>query len=393
MQLKFNHKDQLQNRNAKSAQMSDKSNRVLYDNRSKQIVQNKQKENTVIQRMIVTPEKDYKVKMGKNNKAATNKLELLIELMQEALQHVPPIDGTIQVEVINQGEMTPAWNHHKGSKWHPGKKGDIGVELNRWYLEKASVGELVGMFNHEIGVHTVADKFMGLLDHGTEAMAKSEYLTEIEDQKKDHRNPLGGRIEKYPNYSESNPRFWRRTRQRDHVNLAKSLSNGFNARGKHYLGVYLRTGDAIDKKMGGKQKDKALKDLTQYFIFDIARLVATDDGGALSIIWNAKNISILMNFYRQEILSKHEKTFGWLKTAAQGISTGKWQIGIWLLKQLGTLSISSNPAVQTGRSVLGGLGTAYLVGGSIAGMLSLPAVGAGLIAGGLLYGAQKYFGV
>lgn len=344
-----------------------------------------------IQRIRVgIKEKEIK-KLGKGNKKTVEKLKILVSVMRNALKSTLSQDNLISIEIINNGEMSPAWNHHKGSTTHPGKEGDIGVELNKWYLEKASIGELLGMFIHEIGVHTLADRKMGAKVHGTLLPTGTASNDEYYDQDKDHKNRLGKIIGKYP--SNLTTKTEERSRQRDHVNLAKSLEGGKSTRKDHYINLYLATGDALYKSTKLDKKDTALKELTQSFLFDLARLAATDDGGAYKVIKNTRDIGELMTYYQKNILQPHEKSHQWLKEASAKIITGEWKIRIWLAKQLGTLLISSHPHVQTGRAVTSGLATALYVGGGITGALSFPALAIGTAVGLGVYGLQKLFGI
>lgn len=344
-----------------------------------------------VQLMKVALEKDAKTKLGKGNEKAMQKLHALAMLIEDAIGDLFP-KNTISIEIINDGEMSPAWNHHKGSKTYPGTEGDIGVQLNKWYLEKASLGDLLGMFNHEIGVHSLSSLRMGTIEHGTKATIGSNAHHESLDEVNEHnKNPLGATIAKFPTDKEKTGKG--RKRQRDHVNLAKSLSGGVSQRGQHYIDLYLRTGDSLEKNTKDpRQLNSALKDLTQYFLFDIARIVATDDGNAPKLFWNTGNIGRLMVYYRTDFVKKYGGAHKWLKDASTDITTGKWQIRGWLLGQLGKMAVSSNPAVQKVRSAAIGLGVAAYVGGGILGIASLPALGAGLLAGGLAYGAQKALG-
>lgn len=350
----------------------------------------------IVQRMKVFPEKGYKQKLG-NQKSVINKLDKLIAIMGTALSPVFPSDS-MRVEIINDGEITPAWNHPKGTNSRPGKLGNIGVEFNRWYLERVSLGALVGMFIHEVGVHTFADKLMGAevqKGGGVKADGGSGYADEYHDQGKDHKNQIGGTIEKYPNAIEDPKNKKKgRSRQRDHVNLAKSLAGGKSTRSDHYISLYLHTGDAIDKEMKGKEKNTTLKELTQSFLFDLGRLAATDDGGAASLFWNTGNIGQLMVYYQKKILKPEEDSHKWLKAAALNIKSGKWQLRGYLLSQLGSLAISSNPAVQTTRSGLAGLvagGVVLATGASLA-TAAAPALATAVVVGGGVHLLQKLFG-
>ncbi|GGG40809.1 hypothetical protein GCM10011344_47060 [Dokdonia pacifica] len=347
-----------------------------------------------VQRMAVHPEGDYREKLG-NQETVINKLDLLIAIMQRALAGVFPEDSMI-IEITNKGEMTPAWNHPKGTTNNPGKLGDIGVQFNKWYLERVSLGDLIGMFIHEVGVHTFADKLMGkeVQPNGSwTADGDSNAAAEYHDQSNPHDNQLGGTIEGYPNAAEApGSRSWRRSRQRDHVNLAKSLSGGKSSRASIYTELYLNTGDAVNEELEeGIAKDTVLKDLTRSFLFDLGRLAATDDGGAVSIFWNTETIGQLMDYYLVNILKPEEDSHKWLKRASLNIRSGKWQIRGYLLGVLGSLMISSNPGSQIARSAVAGTiaGGVMLATGATA---AVPAIATAAVVGGGLYLLQKLFG-
>lgn len=350
----------------------------------------------IVQCMKVVPDKNAKQKIGKGE--ALSKLNKVIIVMGEAVKDVPGSDDSIIIEITNKGEMTPAWNHHKGTKWYPGKPGDIGVQLNKWYVEKASLGDLIGMFIHEVGVHTLADRIMRKdikPDGSWSAEAGTDAAIEFHDQNKDHTNPIGGKIEKYPNAIEDTKNKKKgRSRQRDHVNLAKSLSGGKSVRSEIYVDLYLSTGNALDKQLHGEAKGKALRDLTQSFLFDLGRLAATDDGGAVSLIWNTKNIGELMTYYHKNILKPREDAHKWLKAASLNIKSGKWQLRGYLLGKLGALAISSNPAVQVARSTTAGLiasGVVLATGTTLA-TAAIPALVIGVVVGVGVHLVQKLFG-
>jgi hypothetical protein len=342
-----------------------------------------------VQRMKVEAESSVNKKLGENEK---NKVNVLIGIMNSALEGLLNEDDTIYIEIINNGEMSPAWNHHKGTKEHPGRIGDIGVQLNSWYIEKASVGELLGMFVHEIGVHTLADRQMGYDDPNKGPQKGTNIYSERVSQGYDHTHKLGHEIGYYPTPDEKNKKG--RSRQADHVNLAKSLAGSVSDRGKYYIDTYLRTGDSISKNIENpKEREAVLFDLTRYFLFDISRIIATNDGPPLDILRNTKKIGELMEYYKHDLAEDHKEDHPWLEEAVMSVNTKASTITKWLLSQLASLVTSSNPAVQKGRAALTGLGAAYIVGGSLAGIISTPALLTGIGVGLGVWGVQKLFGV
>ncbi|WP_337966037.1 DUF4157 domain-containing protein [uncultured Flavobacterium sp.] len=345
-----------------------------------------------IQRMTIST-KPGSMEMLGDDKKTIETFNTLVNIIQHTLQPVFPNDS-IEIEITNKGEMTPAWNHHKGTKFHPGKKGNIGVQLNKWYLEKVSIGNLIGMFIHEIGVHTFADNLMGkemLDDGGWEADNQSDAISELDDENKDHHNDIKGKIAKYPNEIESGKKKGR-SRQRDHVNLAKSLAGGNSTRYNVYKNLYLNTGDSIASKLEGEKRDQALKDLTFSFLFDLGRIAATDDGNPVSIFTNTDAIGQLMIIYRNNIVKENENRYKWLKEASANIKTGKWPLRAYLVGQVATLAASSNPlAKKARRSAVGGI----IAGGVAiaAGAAAAPAIATGIAVGVGLHFLQKLFGV
>ncbi|MFN8714224.1 MAG: hypothetical protein ACK5Z2_15355 [Bacteroidota bacterium] len=342
-----------------------------------------------LQRMKVDAEEGMDDKLGTKDRI---KVYQLITIMNSAVANLLNKEDKIIVEIINNGEMSPAWNHHKGTKEHPGRVGDIGVQLNSWYIEKASLGELLGMFVHEIGVHTLADRQMGKENPNENLKKDTNIYSERVSQGYDHTHPSGHEIGYYPTPDEKNKKG--RSRQADHVNLAKSLAGSSSERGRYYIDTYLRTGDSISKNIKDpKERDEALFDLTRYFLFDISRIIATNDGAPLDILRSTKKIGELMEYYKHELAEDHKEEHPWLEETVMSVNTKASTIQKWLVSQMIAMATSSNPAVQKGRAALTGLGAAYIVGGGLAGMISAPALLTGIGVGIGVWGLQKLFGV
>jgi hypothetical protein len=156
----------------------------------------------------------------------------------------------------------------------------------------------------------------------------------------------------------------------------------------------LRTGDSISKNIKDpKERDEALFDLTRYFLFDISRIIATNDGAPLDILRSTKKIGELMEYYKHELAEDHKEEHPWLEETVMSVNTKASTIQKWLVSQMIAMATSSNPAVQKGRAALTGLGAAYIVGGGLAGMISAPALLTGIGVGIGVWGLQKLFGV
>ncbi len=293
--------------------------------------------------------------------AAQAKLDAVIAAFTPVVANDGP--GVVRVEIVNQRGMSPAETAVDGAD-------GIVVRLNRWYIEGASVGEIVGMMAHELGVHTLADRrmqaaapdggrtFHGLRMAGFGAPGDRELDDEHADQTNNH-NLNGHQIATYHSIldlqgDDVTPR------QKDHVNLAKSLSGGFSSRAQVYQNVFLRAGDAINATQGldVNVRDARLSDLTRTYLFDLARIVATDDGKALAIAWNSAAIAELMNLFLHR-LTGQTVAHPWLNPLLNRVETRASALA-FLTTKLAQLAASSHPVAQQVRTAAMGAVVAIL---------------------------------
>lgn len=260
-------------------------------------------------------------------------------------------DGVVRIEIVNQRGMSPAETDVDGPN-------GIVVRLNRWYIEGASVGEIVGMMAHELGVHTLANRRME--NHMTGRPGEMENALEGEAALEgDLHNLNGHAIAGYPReVDHANNAV--DPRQRDHANLARGLVGGFNARAQVYQNVFLRAGDAIYATQGldGNVRDARLSDLTRTYLFDLARIVATDDGKALAIAWNSTAIAELMNLFLRR-LGAQEVAHPWLTPLLNRVETRASALA-FLTTKLAQLAASSHPVARQVRNAAMGAAVAIL---------------------------------
>lgn len=162
---------------------------------------------------------------------------------------------------------------------HPG----IRVTIQRPFAEKATVGEMLGLLAHEIGVHTLPSGFRGINDFNV-----NNWNPVITDRKRDKGNTLSGGYE----FNNWTPQVGGVTpqrdgnRQHDHLQVIDVLHNpppnGFApaTRGEYYLDTVLKIGDEIwaDNTKSRKERETRVEELIHLYLVDIGRIVASDDG-------------------------------------------------------------------------------------------------------------------
>ena len=77
-----------------------------------------------------------------------------LELVNEAIRRLEQVNDELNAVVYTMYEHARA-----SAGAAPGMQVpiDIRVDIQVWFAEIATVGEVVGMINHELGVHTLAD--------------------------------------------------------------------------------------------------------------------------------------------------------------------------------------------------------------------------------------------
>jgi hypothetical protein len=262
----------------------------------------------------------------------------------------------------------------------------ISITIANWYLEMASTGEMLGMLTHEIGVHSLANAEMSEEERQAETEANPEAAV-VSTDTRDY--PLAGRIENDK-------------RQKDHVNVVKVQAEGeLRVRGQRYLATFLRMGDAVENDPALAQlpaeKTRRQRDLLDTFLFDIGRIVATDDGGAIrklgkagvpfTTVMASGAIADVMNWYRDAFLRPQYEDHDWLEQFDADVVSGG-QVAAMLVNKLADYGVAS---VKTASPVTKGLLGAAGVGALAAGIAFAPLTTLAIGGAGLAYGAYRYF--
>jgi hypothetical protein len=221
-----------------------------------------------------------------------------------------PTNIQLNVQLRQHTEDTPASTQ---ITQRPPLGWEIELNLQNWYVEMSSVGELVGMIAHELGVHSLTDIELGAAELRKEKKASAGGSTV----------DIGTQKLKLKAWKAGDPRTL------DHVNAAKFGKQGPSARMKQYTLTMLRLGDAIQKRLGVDAAAQAAapaaarvaalaaqRDLLDTFLFDIARMMATDDGKALAIFLQTGPIADVFNWYKAEVLTRYADRHKWLNAAA-----------------------------------------------------------------------------
>lgn len=331
----------------------------------------------------------------KASKTVQKKLDQVIPVLTKVVAGFGSDKATVKLQLIDESGISPAFSRRDWTK-EDGYSGDVVITLNQWYAERASVGDILGMLVHELGVHAMADFEMGMtvtrdgrrLEGAPDAPISKERDTETQT------HTLDKGLETGPFTMAPIDRDAEDRRQEDHVNVGKGLISGeARSRAEVYTKTFLETGKAINHntKILLEERKRQLRDLVDSFFFDIARIVATDDGKPLSMYRETDAIAELMNFFHQEVVKKYGKKYPWLNDKELQV----YATGSALRKRLrglvGELIKSSNPTVQKARAGLGGglLGLgAWAIGGFAAG----PALAIGAVGGLGIWGASKLLG-
>ena len=331
----------------------------------------------------------------KETKTVKAKLAQVIPVLEKVLAKFGDGKTTVTLKLINEGGMSPAYSSHNYDPIAAKYTGGALITLNQWYAERASVGDIVGMLIHELGVHGMADLHMGLElqpGGGLAADPNTPFAKERASELAPH--TLNGVASGPHTLAPVDRTNTKDRRQEDHVNIGKGLiSKVANSRAQVYIETFLEAGKAINHNttISSKDRKKQLSDLMQSFFFDIARIVATDDGTAFAMFSKTGAIAELMNYYHKEVVAKHSRQYPWLEDKELQLSVNGGALRKRLLGLLGELALSSNPSVQKGRGILGGslvAAGAYTLGGFAAG----PALAAGAVAGLGIWGVSKMLG-
>jgi len=240
---------------------------------------------------------------------------------------------------------------------------DIEVNIADWFVNMSTVGEILALLVHEVGVHSLADR----------RMTPAEVLNETNN------NPNAVNVQAGPHLltMEGNPGVGADTRQPDHVNVVKDAGALLNAnpRAREYAWTMLSVGDAIEASARpAPQKIVAQRQLVDTFLFDVARIMATDDGGGRQQYRASNVVADVMNWYKVVITARHAVAHAWLQhLAVDPLKTGngirsmlKGKIGSFLTSRIKTSKVGRGAvkvARGIGRGVAGAARGVYNAGG------------------------------
>jgi len=232
----------------------------------------------------------------------------------------------------------------------------IELRLRSWYIAISSVGEIVALIGHELGVHSLSDLEMTKTERKVEKIQnRKPYVAAIAGADRPLAPIIKGAEDR---------------RQPDHVNVAKFKGTRSNPghvpgepmpRMRQYIQTMLRLGRQIAAAPvgpGGEYADaparqRALNDMFQTFLFDMGRLIATDDGTTWAIGIGTGDIAAVVNWLRAYLIQTHAAAYPWLTTVTVTDATRASLIGALggiltrtLWEQRGAI------ARQTGRGLL-----------------------------------------
>jgi len=191
----------------------------------------------------------------------------------------------------------------------------VRINIERWFVEMSSVGEIIGMIAHELGVHSLANIEMTGGERGAEAAAAGAPYNAMIAGAGRPLAPLGAPGDR---------------RQPDHVNVAKFTPAPVMVpmpRMEKYIQTMLRLGDAIQNAPGGGEyanagaKLAAQQDMFQTFLFDLARIIATDDGATWAVAIGAGDIAAVFNWLHNYLINRYGGAHGWLAQMVIGNAT------------------------------------------------------------------------
>lgn len=262
----------------------------------------------------------------------SNKLTIVMGYVQEALKSTKT--GTLRAIFVNVVKM-------KGTNPADTRKIGTAILINMadWFLRISSVGDIAGMIAHEIGVHTLASELMTDKEKSEENDYTDQPYSQIVGL---HRHTIAPMKNVRTDH-----------RQKDHINIAKDLGgpaplrnrkiygknykkslktkrqkklnrDSVNTRAMHYVNVVLKLGDAIDSdnSITPTEKDRRIHDLLNSYLFDIARILVTDDTGP-RVLDKSFMVAQVYNSYKTLLLQRHQYNHLWLqRKTVQPTATG-----------------------------------------------------------------------
>ncbi|MGL5889747.1 MAG: hypothetical protein ACRC3B_07675, partial [Bacteroidia bacterium] len=281
------------------------------------------------------------------DQADQTKMAAVVGYLDTSLAGINNAIQDILITVKDMGAMDPA----RTSLVNGGTR--ISIDLGIAFLKISSVGDITGMLSHEIGVHTLADSQMNWAHLGEEEQyQQNQFQVKVglhthkispwDDQKK-----WGGRQKDHVNVvrdkGEHNQPPRRHVQGQPQYNakgesLAGSQAfdvDSVNHRAEQYAATMLRLGDAIEADNGILQaeKDKRLYDLLNSFLFDYARMLATDDV-ALHVADKTPLVAQVFNWYKDVIIARHGATHNWLQRDTMLPTASTWGLRAYLLGKI-----------------------------------------------------------
>lgn len=248
--------------------------------------------------------------------------EVVLALNVAGVNFVPGGLVPVMIHIDNQSAPNPADTHIGG--------GMITINVRKWYIDTCSVGEIVGLLTHELGVHNMADLSMSGRSLTREGH-RNRNQTGLDVRVNDHNLHIMGWTQGMNNWDPQG-------RQRDHLNVVRDTGGrkgNASARARVYAETMLHNGDAIVAGPGTvAEKNQKLRDLIQTFLFDYSRILATNDGGAWATYNQAHLISEIMIWYRNVLIRRYRHNHAWLTRPAVQVDYGGWGLRGWLIGKL-----------------------------------------------------------
>ena len=285
---------------------------------------------------------------------------------------------------------------------HPTRK-RIDMTIRSWYVETSSVGEIIGMIAHELGVHSLTDLEMTADERDEERGQDGAPYTALVAGATRPRAPLNGD-----------------RRQDDHVRVGKFVSDAMDQqpdaeagdgvplmndgappdddhaprvarqplvpmpRMEGYIRTMLRMGDAIEAAPIGAAATaeytdaaarlRAQQEMFQTFLFDLGRLIATDDGGMWAVGTGLGDIAAVFNWLQGYLVQRYGAAHAWLAQMQIAPATfgsllsmlgGKAAKALWA--QRGAIARTAGRAVVAAPGAV--LGAAAAGAGAVAGAM------------------------
>lgn len=261
-----------------------------------------------------------------------NKLNRLQQTLMNMHNANPNNEGTIDINVQDSGFLTTNPADTRIAALLAGLP-TYEINIEHFYIKMSSYGEIVGLIAHELGVHCLADVQTqqnvnlpligggmmnvplppgvpgGLVPPGIPGALVAQDVLPVQGPVAPGAAPLGqfnSQIPGFPTNYTLNPNT---ARQVDHINAVDFSPGAIKARAQNYLNTFLEIGDAMQP---APVAPADYADLVKTFTFDIARILATNDGGMLSVGTNTGRIATAMNDFFAYIVANYGVAHPWL---------------------------------------------------------------------------------